>query len=242
MRLSTLTKCAAAAGALALPFALVPAASATSGGTGSAFAIAASGPVAIPATPSVTSSAQQPTRKSVAELPANPLVEARLLNAAAWSGHGRASVADLKVAKLGLSARAVTAKCENGNGVSHLTKATLNGRTLKLGATPNTAVNADLKGLGTATVTLNKHVKDKDGNLTITAIEVVAKLAGKTQTLSIASVTCGRTGGNGGEPGQPGKPGEPGQPSKPGAPSKPDTPPSEAPAPTPVTGDLPVTG
>ncbi|MFF4236154.1 hypothetical protein ACFYYL_09850 [Actinomadura geliboluensis] len=241
MRLPSLTKAVAVAGALALPFALAPAASATSGGTGSATAVAATGPVAIPATPTVSSSAQQPARKSLAELPANPLVEAGLLNVAAWSGHGRASVADLKVPRIGLAAHAVTAKCENGNGVSHLTKATLHGRTLKLGATPNTTINADLKGLGTAAITLNKHVKDKDGSLAITAIEVVATLAGKTQTLSIASVTCGKAG-------KPGKPGEPEQPGKPSGPPPetpapaPSAPSSPAPVPTPVTGDLPVTG
>ncbi|TDD63856.1 hypothetical protein E1293_42345, partial [Actinomadura darangshiensis] len=223
MRLQALTRCAAVAGALALPLTLgATAASATSGGTGAAFAISATGPVAIPATPSVASSGQQPVRKSVAELPANPLVRARILNAAAWSGHGRASVVDLNVAKIGLSAHVVTAKCENGNGVSHLTKATLQGRTLKLDASPNTTVTADLKGLGNATVTLNKQVRDKDGNLTITAIEVSATLAGKTQTLSIASATCGKAGDH------PGEPGEPGEPSTPGSPSSPATPPGEA--------------
>jgi hypothetical protein len=237
VRLQTLTKCAAVAGALALPFALAaPGASATTGGTGSAFAISATGPVAIPPTPAVASSAQQPVRKSVAELPPNPLVQARLLNAAAWSGHGRASVADLKIAKLGLSAEAVTAKCENGNGISHLVKATLNGRTLKAAATPNTSVRVDVPQVGNATVTLNRHVRDKDGNLTITAIQVSATIAGKTQTIDIASVTCGKGGG------QPGQPGQPGEPSDPGTPSSPATPPGEAPAPTPVPGDLPVTG
>lgn len=236
MRLQSLTKCAAVAGALALPFTLgAPAASATSGGAGSAFAISATGAVAIPATPSVTSTAQQPERKSVAELPANPLVEARLLNAAAWSGHARASVADLKVARLGLTASAVTAKCENGNGISHLVKAKLNGRTLKAAATPNTTVNVTVPQLGNATVTLNRHVRDKDGNLTVTAIEVSATIAGKTQTLSIASAACGKGG-------QPGQPGQPSEPSDPGTPSSPATPPGEAPTPTPIPGDLPVTG
>ncbi|TDC36834.1 hypothetical protein E1281_39685, partial [Actinomadura sp. KC345] len=216
MRLQALTTCAAAVGALALPFTLaVPAASATSGGAGSAFAISASGPVAIPATPSVTSTAQKPERKSVAELPANPLVRAGVLNAAAWSGHGRASVADLDVPRLGLSAGAVTAKCENGNGVSNLVRATLNGKKLKAAATPNSTVNVDLKGLGNATVTLNRHVRDKDGSLTITAIEVRATVAGKTQKISIASVTCGKGGKEPGKPSTPGKPG--GDPSTPPA-------------------------
>lgn len=235
MRLQTLAKTAAVAGVLALPFGLAPAASATPGGTGSATAISATGPVAIPATPAVTSSAQRPTHKSIAELPPNPIVRARLLNAAAWSGHARASVADVRAPRLGLAAQAVTAKCANGKGVSHLAKATLNGRTLKLGATPNSTVNADLEGLGSASVTLNKQVRGRDGSLTVTAIEVVAKLAGTTQTLSIASVTCKGADA----------PGEPEEPTSPPSETPAPTPPpasSPAPAPTPVTGDLPVTG
>ncbi|MGH3241964.1 MAG: hypothetical protein ACRDNL_16435 [Spirillospora sp.] len=238
MRLQTITKCAAVAGALALPFAaVVPAASATNGGTGSAVAISATGPVAIPPTPSVTSNAQRPERKSVAELPPNPLgIEASLLNAAAWSGHGRASVTDLRIAKFGFSASAVTAKCENGNGVSHLKEATFNGRKLKLTAAPNSTVTANLAGLGSATLTLNKQVRDQNGNLSVTAIELSATLAGQTQTIAISSVTCGK----GDKPGGPGVP--PSTPSKPGTPPSPSTPPGIAPAPTPVTGELPVTG
>ncbi|WUH99165.1 choice-of-anchor P family protein [Spirillospora sp. NBC_00431] len=238
MRLQTITKCAAVVGALALPFAaVVPTASATSGGAGSAVAISATGPVAIPPTPAVTSNARQPERKNVAELPPNALgIEASLLNAAAWSGHGRASVTDLRIAKLGFSASTVTAKCENGNGVSHLKEATFNGRKLKLTAAPNSSMTANVPGLGSATLTLNKHVRDKDGNLSITAIELTATLAGKTQTIAISSVTCGKAG----KPGDPSVP--PSKPSEPGAPSAPSTPPGVAPAPTPVTGDLPVTG
>jgi hypothetical protein len=240
VRLQALTKCAAVAGALALPFGLSAApASATPiaspGGVGSAVAVSATGSVVVPPTSSVASSAQRPVRRSAAELPANPLVEARLLNGAAWAGHGRASVADVRVARLGLSAHAVTARCENGTGASSVAKAALGTRTLRIGATPNTTVTTDLKGLGAVTVTLNKQVRGHDGNLTVTAIEVSATLAGKTQTISIASATCGKGGGGG-------QPGEPSQPSQPGKPTPSPTPPGEAPAPTPVPGDLPVTG
>ncbi|NDU74954.1 hypothetical protein GWI34_20315 [Actinomadura sp. DSM 109109] len=240
MRLKALTRCAAVAGALALPFALpAPASAATPGGAGSAVALSATGAVAVPPTSAVTSAGQRPTTKSLAELPANPLVEARLLNGSAWAGHGRASVADLRIAKLGLSAHAVTARCENGTGGSHLAGAKLGTRELHAAAAPNTVVATDLKGLGAVTVTLNKQVRGQDGNLTVTAIEVAATLAGKTQTISIASVNCGKTGGGGG---QPGGPGQPSQPPEPGTPSAPPAPPGEAPVPTPVPGDLPVTG
>ncbi|MEV5826506.1 hypothetical protein AB0L25_13105 [Spirillospora sp. NPDC052242] len=246
----TITRCAVALGALALPLVLplVPAApaAATAGGTGSAFAVAATGPVAIPATPSVSSDAQRPERDSVAELPDNPLVRAGALNAAAWSGHARASAADVVVSRLGLEAAAVTAKCENGNGVSHLARATLDGRKLQANARPNSAVQIDLPKLGNASVTLNRHVRDRDGSLTVTAIEIVLPLpGGVTQKLSIASATCGKTAAKPGDPGTPGGGGEPGGPSAgtPSAPAAtPSAPVSAAPVPTPVAGDLPVTG
>ncbi|MFD0904091.1 choice-of-anchor P family protein [Actinomadura sediminis] len=247
----TITKCAVALGALALPLTLPLAtaapASATTGGTGSAFAIAAAGPVAIPATPSVSSDAQRPERESVAELPNNPLVRASALNAAAWSGHARASVADLVLPRLGLKAAAVTAKCENGNGVSHLAKASLDGRRLQANAKPNSTVEIAVPKLGDASVVLNRHVRDRDGSLTVTAIQVRVPLpGGKTQTIDIASATCGKAADAPGGPGGPGKtPGGPGAPSaEPSAPpsSTPAVPTSPAPVPTPVTGDLPVTG
>ncbi|WP_067450021.1 choice-of-anchor P family protein [Actinomadura macra] len=236
--MQALTKCAIAVGALALPFtAATPAAVATPApGAASAAAISASGPVAIPATPSVAGASQLPVRRSVAELPANPLAEARSLSAAAWAGHGRASVADLKIAKLLLSASAVTAKCENGHGVSRLAKAVLNGRRLAVTADPNTTVTARLNQVGVVSVTLNKQVRERNGDLSVTAIEIGLPLGpGGTQTLKIASVTCGKGGGP--RPTPPTTPGHPGSP----APS-PSAPPAAAPAPTPVPGDLPVTG
>jgi hypothetical protein len=217
MRLTQLTTIAAVAGVIAAPLSMSsPAALASTDATSSAYAIAARGAAAIPATPAVFSAAEQATRKSLVEVPANPLVKASVLSASAKAGHARASVADLKAAQLGLAAHLITAKCENGVGASNLVKVVLNGHVLKAGARPNSAVSVPLDKLGTVSVVLNKQVRDASGRLTVTALELNAPLGpGKVETISIASATCGQ------------------------ADEAPRTP---APMPTPVPGDLPVTG
>lgn len=214
MRLTQLTTIAAVAGVIAAPLAMTPqTAFASTDATGSAYAIAASGVAAIPATPAVSSSARQATQTSAVKVPANPLVQASVLNASAKAGHARAVVADLKVAKLGLAAHLITAKCENGAGTSNLVKVVLNGHVLKAGAQPNSTVTVPLDKLGTASVVLNKQVRDASGRLTVTALELSAPLGpGKVEKISIASATCGQAAG------------------------------TPAPMPTPVPGDLPVTG
>jgi hypothetical protein len=219
---------AAVAGAMATPLALAAPASATADGTGAAYGIAADGLVNIPPTPAVASSAHQPSRKSLIALPANQLIQAGVLNAEAWAGHGRASVADVRLAEIGLSAELISAKCENGNAVSHLANVTVAGRRLDVSPKPNSSVPVVLDKLGLVTLTLNKQAHNPDGGLTVTAIELTIKLVDKVQTVSIASATC-----NAGSE-------EP--PTTPGGPNPTPAPPGEAPAPTPVTGDLPVTG
>jgi hypothetical protein len=238
VRLMHLTKYAAIAGALATPLAFVAPASATTGGSSSAFGLSASGLVNIPQTPAV-SSATQPNNKSLAELPLNPLAELKILHVGATAGHARASVVDLKVAKAALSAHLITAKCAGGKGSSHLVKASLAGHRLAVNPAPNSALSAPVQGLGTVSVVLNKQVHNADGGLTVTAIELNLPIApGKTQTISISSATCG--GGSVGSPGDPGSPGGPTASPSPSPTSS--TPPGEAPKPTPVPGDLPVTG
>jgi hypothetical protein len=234
VRLTQLTVIAAAAGVIATPLAIAAPASATAAGSGSAFGIAATGLVTIPPTPAVSSEAEQPARKRLAGLPSNPLASASVLSVSAWAGHGRASVTDLRLAKAGLSAKLVFAKCENGNGISHLGKATLAGKKLKVSPKPNTGLTVPIQGVGTASVILNKQVQGPGGGITVTAIELTLHLAaGKTQTVSIASVTCGPAKSETPPPGDPGTPSP--------TPTT-STPPGEAPAPTPVPGDLPVTG
>ncbi|WP_119726978.1 choice-of-anchor P family protein [Thermomonospora amylolytica] len=242
MQFRKLTTGAALAGMVAAP--LVVAATpayAAPGGKGSAHAVAATGLVDIPATPAVASSARRPVSRSVAELPANPLVRASVLSAAAGAGQARAGVADLAIARLGLTAEAVTAKCVNGRGASNLAKATLRGKSLRAAAAPNTGVTVGLDGVGTASVVLNKQVRRPGGGLTVTAIEVtLPPVAGKTQTISIASATCAPGGGKSPAPTGPDR--TPPVKGTPTAKPSPSVPAVQAPSPKPVPGDLPVTG
>ncbi|MFI0444066.1 choice-of-anchor P family protein [Actinomadura sp. 6N118] len=241
MSVKHLARAAVIVGAAALPLAgTLPSAQATTTPS-QAFAVSASGPVAVPATPSVTSSGPSTVSRSVAELPANPVLQARVLNAAAGKAHARASVVDLKVPRAHLTASLVTAKCVKGQGRSQLVKVQLNGTTIKAAARPNSGVSVNLDALGTASLVLNKQTRTPDGRLNVTAIELTLPLGpGKTETISIASATCGN-GADG--PSDPGKPEQPG-PSPSVPPSTPPStpPPGQAPAPTPVPGDLPVTG
>jgi hypothetical protein len=165
--------------------------------------------VAIPATPAVAATAD----KSLAELPANPLIDVKLLHVTARPDFARASVTDLRVAKAALTAHLITATCVNGAGISHLAGARLAGHALAVNAAPNSAITVPVQGLGTAAVTLNKQTRNADGSLTVTAIEVTLPVGpGRTQTLSVSSATCA------------------------GAPT------GTAPKPTPVPSNLPVTG
>jgi hypothetical protein len=226
----------AVAGLLAAPLAMTAApAYATNTGYGSAYAITAAGPVAVPPTTTVSSNGRRPLSKSLAELPANPVLKARALNSAAWAGHARASVADLALAKAHLVAQLVTAKCVHGRGASHLVNVRLAGHPLQATPRPNSGIDVKLGPLGTATGMLNKQVRNADGSLTVTAIELKLPLGpAGVQTISVASVTCGRPAYN------PTAPDEHTPDAPPQGSGVPGTPP--APKPTPIGGDIPVTG
>ncbi|HEX2317107.1 MAG TPA: hypothetical protein VHJ17_25400 [Thermomonospora sp.] len=231
-----------------LIIAAAPAAqAATTGGYGAAYGVAASGLVSVPATPSVSSTGKQPVRRSAVEVPANPLVRASALKVSAWARHGRADVADVALAKAGLSAKLITARCENRNAVSTLVDAKLAGKPIKAAATPNSALTVSVGGVGAVSVVLNKQVRHANGGVTVTAIELtLPPLAGKTQRVSIASATCLPAGVRPPAPTptptpKPGLPKPSVPPASPGVPS-PQAPMPQAPAPTPVPKDLPVTG
>ena len=215
-------KYGAIAGALAAPVAVaaivMPTASATGGGGGasSAFGVSASGPVTIPQTPSV-SSADRPNTKSIASLPGNPLVHLSVVRVKAVAGHSEASVADLKVAKASispkamLSAKLIAARCDDGEGASRLVDVRLAGRAIQAGGSPNSRLTVPVEGLGDVQVTVDKQVRNADGTVTVTGLELAVRALGKSQVVDISSATCA------------------------GAPG-------EAPRPTPVPSDLPVTG
>ncbi|MCO5972921.1 choice-of-anchor P family protein [Actinoallomurus sp. WRP6H-15] len=173
--------------------------------------------VAIPATPAVADTAD----RSLLHLPANPLIDVKVLHVTAKPAFARASVTDLSVAKAALTAHLVTATCTAGTGASRLANASLAGHRLAAVAAPNSALRIPVQGLGTASVTLNKQTRNADGSLTVTAIQVTLPLGpGRTQTLSVSSATC--SGVREEPPGQ--------------------EPPGQAPKPKPVPSDLPVTG
>jgi hypothetical protein len=130
-------------------------------------------------------------------------------------GHAAASVADLRIAKAAispnavLSAKLITAKCDDGVGLSHLVDVRLAGHAIQAGASPNSRITVPVEGLGGVQVTINKQVRNPDGSITVTALELAARALGRSQAIDISSATC--AGG-------------------------------EAPRPTPVPSDLPVTG
>lgn len=242
MRLTHVTKYAAVAGAVMAPLmASATASYATTDGTGSAYALAATGLVRIGPISEVHAG-QPPTHKSLAELAPNPVLSASVLNAAAAPGWARASVVDLKLRQVGLSASLITAECKAGTGRSSLVDAVLNGRKLSVGAAPNTtiAVAPEQAGVGPhiVKVVINKQVHNADKSLTVTAVEVTLSLgAGKQlETVSVSSASCGAKPGEAAPPSGPAAP-----PSSPPASQPPGSAPA-APAPTPVPGDLPVTG
>ncbi|MBO2446855.1 hypothetical protein J4573_07110 [Actinomadura barringtoniae] len=234
----------AVAGLLAAPLAMTAApAYATNTGYGSAYAITAAGPVAIPPTTTVSSAGRRPLSKSLIALPANPVLHARALNSAAWAGHARASVAELALAKAQLVAKLVTATCEHGRGASHLVHVKLGGHVLAATPRPNSGIDIALGPLGTATGMLNKQVRNADGSLTVTAIELKVPLGpAGVQTISVASATCGGTGSGAVDPSAPDEHTPPNGNGGPGAPGTPGHPAAPAPKPTPVGGELPVTG
>jgi len=190
-------------------------------GHGSAFGLSANGPVSVPVISAVASHGK-PAERSLVSVPDNPLLSAKVLHTNAEKAKARASVADVLIKKLKLKANAVTAKCTQGMGSVDLVAAELDGKRLAVSPSPNSALHADLGPLGKATVTLNKQTRNADGTLTVTAVEARVPVAGKMETVTISSATCGKE-----QAAQP-------APQKPGGP--------KAPKPTPVHHDLPVTG
>jgi len=248
VRLSSTARTAAVTGALVAPLIIAgaPAAFADKAGAkdnSSAYGLTADGLVTLPATPLVAAQGKTPQRKSVAELPPNSLVNASALDALAQRGVGRASVSDLNVAQRLLHAETVSATCEGRKGQATLTNAYLNGQRLAANPKPNSALRVPIQGLGEASVVLNSQRRNPQGDLTVTAIELnLPSTNGKPQRLGIASATCGAAKRIKSNPEKPHS--RPGQGHHAGGKGHPGhtRPAAMAPAPTPVTKDLPVTG
>lgn len=244
MRSTHVTKFAAITGALALPLLAATSASATTGPVSSAYGISATGAVTFPATPAVNSAAK-PHEATLTKFPANPVITTfSIAKTTALGDHSMASLMYVGIltpkvtlpagtpklpAQLVL-AKVAAARCDAGKGASYLERVQIADKTVKTGTSPNTKVTVPVLNLGHVTATLNKQVRRSDGTLTVTAIELNIVLGGKAETVDISSATCGRSVTS--------------TPSTPATAPTPAGPASggEAPVPTPVKSDLPVTG
>ncbi|NKZ03522.1 choice-of-anchor P family protein [Actinomadura latina] len=191
----------------------LPALAATPAGEGSAYGLAVTGPLAVPPVPAVSSTTGEVNKRLLRE-DHTKLVKASALDVSASAARARSSVARLAVPSAKLAAGAVSARCVNGQGSANLAHAVLAGKRLDSTPPPNTTVPVDVDGLGRTSMTLNKQQRTADGRLAVTAMELM--LPGGKGALRVASATCGR-----------------------GAVPKG---PAEAPEPTPIRHDLPVTG
>jgi hypothetical protein len=189
---------ATAVPATAVPATAVPATAAPAGGdpgASSAYGIAAEGLVPIPPTPEVTSESR-PFTRSVVSIPGNPFVRLSVLRTRAVSGHAEASVVDLKIAKAAISpdavltAKLISARCDDGLGLSRLVDVRLAGRAIQAGASPNSRVTVPVAGVGGVQVTVNKQVRNPDGSITVTGLELAVQALGHSQTVDVSSATC----------------------------------------------------
>ncbi|WP_242191025.1 choice-of-anchor P family protein [Saccharopolyspora soli] len=191
--------------------------------TSSAFGISATGPVTIEPTPAVTSSDEKKQRSVATVAAPAGSISAQALNAKATQDTSSSSVVDLQVQAAQLTASAVRAECSDGEGTASIANVQLAGETLDASPPPNTEISVP----GGGTLVLNKQTENADGSLTVTAVHLVVE---GTQTIEVASATCGQPVGETTPPPPPGDGGETPQP-----------PPADAPRPTPVPGHLPVT-
>lgn len=185
------------------------------GAEGSAYGLKVDGPVSVPPVPAVSSTTGT-VRRNLLRENHTKLIDASALNVSAAPARARSTVAKAAVPAAELLAEAVTAKCRDGQGSAHLARAVIAGKRLDASPPPNTTIPVDVEGLGRTSLTLNKQQRMADGRLAVTAMELRLPLPGKPATVRIASATCGD--------------------------SAPMERPKEAPAPTPVEHDLPVTG
>ena len=170
-------KYAAIAAVVAVPLAAavaVPASATGESGPGvsSAYGLSADGLIAIPRLPEVNSESH-PSTKSVVSVPASPLVHLSVLRTHAVPGHADASVVDLKIVKAVispdavLSAKLISARCDDGAGSSRLVDVRLAGHAIQAAAAPNSRLTVPIAGLGGVQVTINKQVRNPDGSTTV---------------------------------------------------------------------------
>jgi hypothetical protein len=214
------TASAAAAGlaAAATIVAMSPAPAGAGTGTTSASGIITSG-LGLPPLETVTSNGAQQD-KSLLSIPSNPVLNAKVLHvlANAEQGTARASTADLNIGGGKLIASLVTASCKPGGGNATLLDAIVAGHKIPVSPPPNTTIAVPPGAGHIVAITLNKQVKNSEGGLTVTAIEVQLGTGSGQKTIDVSTANCAAPTAH----------------TAPAAPA--------APAPTPQHGNLPVTG
>lgn len=158
----------------------------------SAFGVAAAGPLAIPALPAVQSVDGRPTRLNLVNHSTDKLVKATVLAVVAREGKARSSAASVDALESGITADAITARCSRGAGSAKVAGLVVDGARIDVSPSANTTVPLRVEGLGTISVTLNKQQRHRDGSLTVTGLSLAVPLGGRTETINLASVTCGR--------------------------------------------------
>jgi hypothetical protein len=182
--------------------------------------ISASGTVLnIKNTPYVTSTST-PSSQTLASLPSNPGVVAKVLNVSADASGASASVASVNLGSGQVVAELLKASCQGGSGTADIGSLTIGGKTYAGSVPANTQIPPAKSG-SPVTVTLNKQVSDGHGGIEVTALEVSLKLPSSpvAQTVDVSTADCAAAPGSGTGSGSP-----------------------TAPAPTPQQGTLPVTG
>ncbi|WP_433265848.1 choice-of-anchor P family protein [Actinosynnema sp. CS-041913] len=213
--------------------------------TSSAFALSASGLLAIePLAALDGSKGFRQTSVASVRLPdaKAPIVSVGVLNSEVDAGRARASVKDLK-AQLGflklpgdfgsLTAETISASCVDGVGEATLAGAKIG--TVGLEVQPG--ANTEVQVPGLLSVVLNKQTVAADGSLTVVAVSI--EVAG-VQKIDIASATCAKADEP--ETTAPPAPTTSSTPAEPATTSPAPAAPGKAPRPTPVDGHLAVTG
>jgi hypothetical protein len=220
---------------------------------GTAYGLSLTGPVPISPLPSVTSTAKEMRRALLNQN--TQYVGAKAVEAGAAGRRADSTITGLRVPAAGLTAETISSRCMGGKGEARLVNAMMAGERLVSDPRPNTTIPVDIPSVGRAWVTLNKQQRLPDGRLAVTGMETSLPLGplGR-ETLRTAHAVCGKSGSGSYGPSGPSsggsKPGGAGGPAGSGqgqahqesAYGPADAAAPAAPKPSPVRGNLPVTG
>lgn len=158
---------------------------------GSAFGLAAEGPLAIKPLPAVESDGSA-VSKSLLPPTNNGLIDVSALTVRADRRNAEARATGVSALQQQITASAISAKCVGDKGVANLANAKVAGREIDSSPAPNTTVPINIAPYGEGSVTFNKQYRTPDGRLSVTGMAVELPLPeGKKQTLDVSSVTCG---------------------------------------------------